>query len=124
MKLNTSELVDTELGWAVAIAKGIEFEFDTYVGSDECDPMPLIIVNGRQWTPSSTWSQGGPIIEQEQISVWARGDEWAAESFIPNHQGHEETGPTALIAAMRCYVASKLGNEVDVPEKFLGGLNK
>lgn len=28
-------------------------------------------------------------------------------------------GPTPLIAAMRCYVASKLGDEVDVPEELL-----
>ena len=30
-----------------------------------------------------------------------------------------ERGPTKLIAAMRCYVASKLGDEVDVPEELL-----
>ena len=29
------------------------------------------------------------------------------------------TGPTPLIAAMRCYVASKLGDEVNVPEDLL-----
>ncbi len=28
-------------------------------------------------------------------------------------------GPTPLIAAMRCYVASKLGDEVDIPEELL-----
>jgi hypothetical protein len=28
-------------------------------------------------------------------------------------------GPTPLIAAMRCYVASKLGDEVDVPEELM-----
>ena len=28
-------------------------------------------------------------------------------------------GPTPLIAAMRCYVASKLGDEVEVPEELL-----
>jgi hypothetical protein len=27
-------------------------------------------------------------------------------------------GPTPLIAAMRCYVASKLGDEVDIPEEL------
>lgn len=27
-------------------------------------------------------------------------------------------GPTPLIAAMRCYVASKLGDEVEVPEEL------
>jgi hypothetical protein len=29
-----------------------------------------------------------------------------------------EYGPTPLIAAMRCYVASRLGDEVDVPEEL------
>mgnify|MGYP003443521145 FL=1 len=28
-------------------------------------------------------------------------------------------GPTPLVAAMRCYVASKLGDEVDVPEELM-----
>jgi hypothetical protein len=27
-------------------------------------------------------------------------------------------GPTALIAAMRCFVESKMGNEVDIPEEL------
>lgn len=27
-------------------------------------------------------------------------------------------GPTPLIAAMRCYVASKLGDEVEIPEEL------
>jgi hypothetical protein len=30
----------------------------------------------------------------------------------------EEDGPTQLVSAMRCYVGSKLGNEVDVPEEL------
>ena len=67
---------------------------------------------------STDWAQGGTIIEREKISVWARGGEWAAESFVPNHQGFESTGPTPLIAAMRCYVASKLGDEVELPEEL------
>jgi hypothetical protein len=28
-------------------------------------------------------------------------------------------GPTPLIAAMRCYVASKMGDEVDVPDELV-----
>ena len=28
-------------------------------------------------------------------------------------------GPTPLIAAMRCFVASKLGDEVDVPDELI-----
>jgi hypothetical protein len=30
----------------------------------------------------------------------------------------EEVGPTPLVAAMRCYVASKLGDEVEVPDEL------
>jgi len=73
---------------------------------------------GCTFKPSTDWSQGGPIIEREKISVWARGNEWAAESFVPNQQGIEYVGPTPLIAAMRCYVASKLGDEVEIPEEL------
>jgi hypothetical protein len=30
-----------------------------------------------------------------------------------------QNGPTPLIAAMRCYVASKFGDEVETPEELL-----
>jgi hypothetical protein len=78
--------------------------------------------------PSTNWSQGGPIIEREKIStVSDEGDlYWQAvidcqsgAMLGPNLCGsfwHE--GPTPLIAAMRCYVASKLGNEVEIPEEL------
>jgi hypothetical protein len=46
--------------------------------------------------------------------------DWSAESF--NGEGidvaHIGFGPTPLIAAMRCYVASKLGDEVEVPNEL------
>jgi hypothetical protein len=33
-------------------------------------------------------------------------------------------GPTPLIAAMRCYVASQLGDEVEVPEELKGVMHE
>jgi hypothetical protein len=30
----------------------------------------------------------------------------------------EEQGPTALVAAMRCYVAACLGDEIEIPEEL------
>jgi len=30
----------------------------------------------------------------------------------------ELTGPTPLIAATRCYVASKLGDDIEIPEEL------
>ena len=33
-------------------------------------------------------------------------------------------GPTPLIAAMRCYVASKLGDEIEIPTELTKGEDK
>jgi hypothetical protein len=70
---------------------------------------------------SSNWAQGGPIIEREGIclkkghSGW-----WIAKLLDVNDEEHFVTvAPTPLVAAMRCYVASKLGNEVDIPKELL-----
>lgn len=61
---------------------------------------------------STDWAQGGPIIEREGIALYLYGNsEWNAHVG-----GKESTGPTPLIAAMRCYVASKLGDDVEIPE--------
>lgn len=71
------------------------------------------------WRPSNKWAQGGPLIESE--GIWTRttdeGEDdpsckWRAE--LPYQA--VEVGPTLLIAACRCYVASKLGDEVEVPD--------
>jgi len=95
MKIKTSELTDTALDWAVAKCEGVEFDLapDGYY----------------TFKPSTSWAIGGPIIEREGIGVFPLGNErgWAAGL---------QSGPTPLIAAMRCYVASRLGDEVDVPE--------
>jgi len=68
---------------------------------------------------STNWAQGGPIIEREKIALIPpneRIDEW--EAVHPDRMHNEEYGPTPLIAAMRCFVASKLGDEVDVPKEL------
>ena len=70
------------------------------------------------------WELGGPIIEREFIelrpgSYTGKDRLWAAWS--QNRRGDRSignTGPTPLIAAMRCYVASKLGDEVEIPEEL------
>ena len=95
--MKTSELVGKPLDYMVA-----ECEYTKYY--------PHI-------SPSTDWSQGGPIIERENIAL--RGT-WDGETagWITMKGRVEQTGPTPLIAAMRCYVASKLGDEVDVPTEL------
>lgn len=56
------------------------------------------------YSPSTDWSQGGPIIESEGISLEKIHEgRWSAN-------GHHGVGPTPLIAAMRAYIASKFGD--------------
>ena len=79
---------------------------------------------GFSLSPSTNWAQGGPIIEREVISLVFLGDHWVAST--PNPEAKlgdgrdplEAYGPTPLIAAMRCYVSSKLGDEVELPEEL------
>jgi len=66
-------------------------------------------------TPTTNWAQGGPLIEREKIeSYW----HIALECWSAKCNDHLRYGPTPLIAAMRCFVASKLGDEVDVPDEL------
>jgi Protein of unknown function (DUF2591) len=103
MKIKTNELTGAALDWAVAKCEGFLCDYN---------------YSGALALYSTDWSQGGPIIERERLLTRPQpGNGW--ESW-----GHGKddpwfsTGPTPLIAAMRCYVASKLGDKVDVPEEL------
>ena len=111
--MKTSELTGAALDWAVAKCEG----FDYFNHQN----LARITTSAHSWNPSSNWAQGGPIIEREEISVnWANG-QWQAHTVNEQDEYEQiEYGPTPLIAAMRCYVASKLGNTVDVPAELTG----
>jgi len=127
MKIKTNELTGVALDWAVAKSEGMDIEGGTvitnliYIDRD-------LIERPVEWNPSEDWAQGGPIIEREHIELrpgsfigskdyprlWAA---WAENRYGNRQQG--KTGPTPLIAAMRCFVASKLGDEVEIPDEVL-----
>lgn len=66
---------------------------------------------------STDWAQGGPIIEREKIDIqYIDGVGWKAQQLFGGFAYY--CGPTPLVAAMRCYVASKLGDEVEIPEEI------
>lgn len=116
--MKTSELIGPALDWAVA-----KCEF-----KDE----PKISPNGYvtvghdprfAFCPSTEWGQGGPIIEREKISpayepsmVYDDSCRWKAMSSMS--AAEHQYGPTPLIAAMRFYVASKMGDEIEIPEEL------
>lgn len=121
MLVKTSELTGTTLDWAVATCEGGEgLWFDTvstYWVNIDSKERALSKGWAQSFTPSTDWSQGGPIIEREKINLanMVRTSTWSAYT----HKGHVMGGPTLLIAALRCYVASKLGDTVEIPDNLM-----
>ena len=99
--MKTSELTGAALDWAVA----------------ECERDYGDRPKKYGWSPSTDWAQGGEIIERESICIGSGMDAptWYANKGLCKHH---QFGPTPLIAAMRCYVASKLGDEIELPEEL------
>ena len=124
MKIKTSELVRPALDWAVCAAEGQL----AHLTIDHNLTHPLVISRVQSYGPSFIWSQGGPIIEREGIDLYcnvpsgvaAKNKGWLSSwraAYRRCGVGSEMFyAPDPLIAAMRCFVASKLGDEVDVPE--------
>ena len=119
--MKTSELTGAALDWAVAKCEG--HEIDSLIGGAvwrwlKCSLTGALEVS-KLFTPSSDWAQGGPIIEREKIrldTTWNQEDgHWSARM---DTVGGWWPGDTPLVAAMRCYVASKLGDEVEVPDEL------
>lgn len=110
MKIDVSEASGKVLDWLVSQAHG---------------DMGLAPV-----AYSTDWGLGGPIIDRERIKVAPNlGGSWHGQMRHETEHSLVEKpvlagwtnkhGPTPLIAAMRCYVASKLGDEVEVPDELM-----
>jgi hypothetical protein len=117
MKIKTSELIGPALDWAVAKCMGHRVAecHGTYIRIYLPDPKQAGYT--LAFCPSTDWSQGGPIIQRERIAVeWGKNScQWLADI---NDGLFIQCGNTYLQAAMRCYVASKLGDEVEIPEEL------
>ena len=57
---------------------------------------------------SRLWEYAGPIIERERIKLSPGVAEWIAD-WMTDGRVEIGYGPTVMVAAMRCYVASKFG---------------
>lgn len=129
--MKTSELSGAALDWAVAKCEKETFVHGQYEHSSADNTIWARGGASVEKRFSVDWAYGGPIIEREQISVWLamddifKKDTWAASySYMDGdlvcEPEQEYWGHTPLIAAMRCYVASKLGEEVKIPEELKG----
>lgn len=120
MKIKVSEASGPVLDWLVATLEG--WDYDDITNATKPD---------RRKKYSTDWSQGGPIIETkiDCLRKRSKAEEASLAHPNPNFKFKAEIfadidgyfcafGPTPLIAAMRCYVASELGEEVEVPDEL------
>ena len=132
--MKTNELTGAALDWAVGVAEGIQWESDDpevglYHRRSRNDRLVLGALDYdimEDWgltpyEPSTNWAQGGPIIEREGISVLYRVGVNMTASINEQYTqtiGHRHKGNIGLLVAMRCYVASKLGDDIDLPKEL------
>ena len=105
--MKTADLQGAALDWAVAEALGT-------VQKNEDGQY-------HSWWPSTDWAQGGPIIDREGISVLYRTGVCMTANIDGQYEqsvGHRHKGNIGLLVAMRCYVASKLGDDINIPEEL------
>ena len=129
--MKTNELTGAALDWAVAIAEGFKPEqlyiwnsksIFTRTFDDEGNPDGYMTGPDRLY--GSKWEAGGKIVERERISITSCtptvGDN-RTPFWFANHEGRTDyaEGSTALIAAMRCHAASRLGDEVEIPKELV-----
>ena len=98
----------------IKVAEATELQLDWLVARIEGDELPK--AGGKGLDYSTDWACGGPLLGREGISViFHEQGHWTASNL---HGTVCVGGPTPLIAAMRCFCCSKLGDVVDIPEEL------
>ena len=132
MKIEVNTLSGIALDYAVAVALGYsDFEHDELGNLFFHERRGNFdFLNLRGFRPSSKWEDGGRLIETQEIRlepiptgdefpvvVWTAIASWKRCGMGPLTL---QRGKTPLEAAMRSYVASQLGEEVEIPECVFG----
>ena len=119
--MKTSALIGPALDWAVAKCEGYtDLRRNPHRFAND---MLVMTAPHAEWGVeylvdldySTDWSKGGPIIEREGLTLTHQEPWWGAQT----DDDVFAWGDTPLIAAMRCYVASKLGETVEVPNELI-----
>lgn len=137
MKVKTAKITGAALDWAVCMAKGIKPE-DIYISKwpglksaslfrrnrDEDGNLDGSYTTGPDLLFSRSWEAGGPLLSKERISrTIDHSGLWIAywtDGYTEGDAGKlwMQCDKSELVAGLRCYVASKLGEEVEVPEEL------
>ena len=120
--MKTNELTGAALDWAVAKCEGATDEWRED-GPFLWNGVPCIRSGGHDvnYRPSTEWYLAGPIIEREGISVMYRTGVRMIANINGQYEqtiGHRHKGNIGLLVAMRCYVASKLGDDIEIPKEL------
>lgn len=131
--IKVSEATNIPLDWLVAKCEKLQV---SYFGAGALAYLAYIPKRSayKKWRPTTHWSQMGPIIEREGLNLSVDYQDFALSldmvqigwkanlwyNSVPGTSGFLQwaTGPTPLVAAARCYVMSKLGEDVDVPAEL------
>lgn len=142
MKVKVSELRGKALDWAVAqvdsFCEGLTWRIVDGVmigeGKEEGGRFTACVFLSRgtsvirrlrlkgadiePYSPSSLWSQAGPLIERVRVAIEWNVDHWEAAT---DATGGWLTGDTALEAAMRAVVMHGGKLVVEIPDELTGG---
>jgi hypothetical protein len=105
--MKTSELIGPALDWAVHKAEGRNIELRMFWEYR---------THNNMFHYSTDWAQGGPIIERECINLKENGAGWWFAKIGDKKKDKWMRGTDPLMAAMRCFVASRLGDDVTLPD--------
>lgn len=138
MKYRVAELEGALLDAAVAMVEGVDVvrrpwgiaevhpNCDDEAAERLDDYCPATRTGYTAYSPSTDWGRGGPIIER---------NDWVLPYRSPGRRlhlgrytaqtpgGFEHSGPTPLVAAMRAYVASRFGEDVELPSPRVSATN-
>jgi hypothetical protein len=121
MKHAVATLTGPALDHAVAKAFGLVgfsvINGEPFIWNDDQDRLEV-------FSPSTLWADGGPILEAACARLEYGMGHWTATCLVPIVDGRIDLGwphdrmhmgDTPLVAAMRAYVASRLGDDVELP---------
>lgn len=110
-QMETAELEGVALDWAVSKASGRDHQYvlERYLQVNwrkEGGYKPVYKIKGME------------LVESELISVKYSNGHWIAEKDDQELTAKSFVGKTLLEAAMRCFVFSVLGDEVEIPKEL------
>lgn len=128
IEVKTSELIGPALDWAVAKCDGwfahlgIDGNIHRSAVPSSVGPEYAAYGMSRVFSPSTNWSDGGPLIEKHTLRVAPHVQSngvitsWAADMTWPCSTMPGQCGKTPLVAACRAIVVKEWGYSVMVPK--------